>query len=195
MALSGIAARYQLPRSVAFRVHTGDLTWLASTDRQCALHWIASAIQSRSTLGDCCPPQNLMDLKQTSTLSPTIMITWMAWPKYHELHRLFEGPSAQPCVRVKAGCDGGPGSCAMNLLGIFGGSTQTRPVWDCHRTADQLTPKSPPQLIGIYASPMECLGDGSIFRSERNLHLQLLPPQESLRTGGRDGGADVGHQM
>ena len=145
--------------------------------------------------GIVAPPQNLMDLKQTSTLSPTIMITWMAWPKYHELHRLFEGPSAQPCVRVKAGCDGGPGSCAMNLLGIFGGSTQTRPVWDCHRTADQLTPKSPPQLIGIYASPMQCLGDGSIFRSERNLHLQLLPPQESLRTGGRDGGADVGHQM
>ena len=33
------------------------------------------------------------------------------------------------------------------------------PVWDCHRTADQLTPPgTTPGLIGIYGSPMECLG-------------------------------------
>ena len=50
-----------------------------------------------------------------------------------------------------------------------GGATERRanslggggvaPVWDCHRTADQLTPPgTTPGLIGIYGSPMECLG-------------------------------------
>ena len=27
--------------------------------------------------------------------------------------------------------------------------TQTRPVWDCHRTADQLTPSQPPLAVKL----------------------------------------------
>ena len=37
--------------------------------------------------------------------------------------------------------------------------SQTRRVWDCHRTAaPDRPPMAPPQLIGKYGSPMECLG-------------------------------------
>ena len=35
-------------------------------------------------------------------------------------------------------------------------------TWDCHRTADQLTPKTTPGLIGSPMTHMECLGNGYV---------------------------------
>ena len=74
--------------------------------------------------------------------------------------------SRQPCDRTTAKASAAGGFLRgaeerpRERPGGVADLTQTRSVWDWHML-HTLTPVQPPQLIGNYASPMECLGHTS----------------------------------
>ena len=62
-------------------------------------------------------------------------------------------------------------------------SSQTRPVWDCHICRPVCRPK-PPQLIGVYGSPMECLGSNCLALLNFEQSLEELAENSKQSWGG-----------
>ena len=57
--------------------------------------------------------------------------------------------------------------------------------WNIMEYMPTLTPLAPPQLIGIYASPMECLGMLQLMNSStrKATHHDILPPSNNHGSG------------